>query len=171
MSPAAASPTRSAGHPASVVPGARAVRGAGRARPARIASVAPTERSPRLRPRGMSPRHRRRAPTKMADVTTGDTGLLVLASTPIGDLGDASPRLAAELAAADVVAAEDTRRFARLRRGLGIDVHARVVSYFEGNEERRTDELLEALRGGARVVLVTDAGTPAVSDPGYRLVA
>jgi 16S rRNA (cytidine1402-2'-O)-methyltransferase len=99
------------------------------------------------------------------------SGFLVLAATPIGTLADASPRLGAELAAADVVAAEDTRRLARLRAGLGIEMHARVVSYFDGNEERRTPELLSALRGGARVVLVTDAGTPSVSDPGYRLVA
>jgi 16S rRNA (cytidine1402-2'-O)-methyltransferase len=96
---------------------------------------------------------------------------LVLAATPIGTLADASPRLAAELSGADVVAAEDTRRLARLRAGLGIEINARVLSYFEGNEARRTPELLAALREGARVVLVTDAGTPSVSDPGYRLVA
>ena len=95
----------------------------------------------------------------------------MLAGTPIGDYADAAPRLAAELAVADVVAAEDTRRFRRLAAGLGAEVPGRVVSYFEGNEAGRTPELLEALIGGARVLLVTDAGMPAVSDPGYRLVA
>jgi 16S rRNA (cytidine1402-2'-O)-methyltransferase len=79
--------------------------------------------------------------------------------------------LAAELAGADVVAAEDTRRLGRLRAGLGIEIPGRVLSYFDGNEERRTPELLALMRDGARVVLVTDAGTPSVSDPGYRLVA
>jgi 16S rRNA (cytidine1402-2'-O)-methyltransferase len=112
-------------------------------------------------------------------VTSGDNrarseaeaGVLVLAATPIGSLDDASPRLASELAEADVVAAEDTRRLARLAAGLGIAVRGRTVSYFEGNEARRTQELLEELRSGQRVVLVTDAGMPSVSDPGYRLVA
>ncbi|MEV5979204.1 16S rRNA (cytidine(1402)-2'-O)-methyltransferase [Streptomyces sp. NPDC052114] len=98
-------------------------------------------------------------------------GTLVLAGTPIGDVADAPPRLAAELAAADVVAAEDTRRLRRLAQALGAEVGGRVVSYFEGNESARTPELVEALAGGARVLLVTDAGMPSVSDPGYRLVA
>jgi 16S rRNA (cytidine1402-2'-O)-methyltransferase len=98
-------------------------------------------------------------------------GLLVLAGTPIGDVEDAPPRLAAELAAADVVAAEDTRRMRRLATALGVTPAGRVVSYFEGNEVGRTPELVEALLGGARVLLVTDAGMPSVSDPGYRLVA
>ncbi|HEY4314337.1 MAG TPA: 16S rRNA (cytidine(1402)-2'-O)-methyltransferase [Actinomycetes bacterium] len=99
------------------------------------------------------------------------SGLLVLAGTPIGDPADASPRLVAELAGADVVAAEDTRRLRRLARDLGIEVPSRVVSYFDQNELSRTPELVEALVGGARVLLVTDAGMPSVSDPGYRLVA
>ncbi|MFL6238664.1 MAG: 16S rRNA (cytidine(1402)-2'-O)-methyltransferase [Actinomycetes bacterium] len=98
-------------------------------------------------------------------------GVLVVAATPIGDVDDAAPRLAAELARADVIAAEDTRRFARLRAALGVDIPGRVVSYFDGNEARRTTELLAELEAGARVVLVTDAGMPAISDPGYRLVA
>ena len=99
------------------------------------------------------------------------TGVLVLAGTPIGQVGDAPPRLAEELAAADVVAAEDTRRLRRLTTDLGIELRGRVVSYFEGNESARTPTLVEALTGGERVVLVTDAGMPSVSDPGYRLVA
>jgi 16S rRNA (cytidine1402-2'-O)-methyltransferase len=101
----------------------------------------------------------------------GVTGTLVLAGTPIGDIADAPPRLARELAAADVVAAEDTRRLRRLTQGLGVTPGGRVVSYFEGNESARTPELVEELLGGARVLLVTDAGMPSVSDPGYRLVA
>ncbi|MGW0774660.1 16S rRNA (cytidine(1402)-2'-O)-methyltransferase [Streptomyces sp. NPDC054802] len=99
------------------------------------------------------------------------TGTLVLAGTPIGDVADAPPRLAAELEGADVVAAEDTRRLRRLTQALGVHTKGRVVSYFEGNEAARTPELVEALTGGARVLLVTDAGMPSVSDPGYRLVA
>src|SRR5690349_16106223 len=98
-------------------------------------------------------------------------GVLVLAGTPIGQAGDAPPRLAVELAGAAVVAAEDTRRLKRLCADLGITLSGRVVSYFEGNEQARTPVLLEALLAGERVVLVTDAGMPSVSDPGYRLVA
>jgi 16S rRNA (cytidine1402-2'-O)-methyltransferase len=98
-------------------------------------------------------------------------GVLVLAGTPIGDPADAPPRLATELAAADVVAAEDTRRLRRLTQALGVRTTGRVVSYFEGNESARTPELVAALDDGARVLLVTDAGMPSVSDPGYRLVA
>ncbi|MEU5178455.1 16S rRNA (cytidine(1402)-2'-O)-methyltransferase [Streptomyces longwoodensis] len=98
-------------------------------------------------------------------------GTLVLAGTPIGDVADAPPRLARELADADVVAAEDTRRLRRLTQALGVTPRGRVVSYFEGNEAARTPELVDELLGGARVLLVTDAGMPSVSDPGYRLVA
>nr|WP_202886596.1 16S rRNA (cytidine(1402)-2'-O)-methyltransferase [Kribbella sandramycini] len=96
---------------------------------------------------------------------------MVLAGTPIGDVSDASPRLARVLAEADVVAAEDTRRLRRLTGELGITVSGRVVSYFEGNERERTPELLQALVEGRTVVVATDAGMPSVSDPGYRLVA
>lgn len=97
--------------------------------------------------------------------------MLILAATPIGTVADASGRLAIALAQADVVAAEDTRRFRRLAGDLEVDVTARVVSYFEGNEQQRTAELMEDLRAGRTVVLVTDAGMPSVSDPGYRIVA
>ena len=102
-----------------------------------------------------------------------DTGgvPLVLAGAPIGRSDDASPRLAAALASAELVAAEDTRRLHRLCADLGVVLTGRVVSYFEGNEAQRTPDLLAALRAGQRVVLVTDAGMPTVSDPGYRLVA
>ncbi|MCW2765547.1 MAG: rsmI [Nocardioides sp.] len=97
-------------------------------------------------------------------------GVLVLAATPIGRVADAPPRLAEELATADVVAAEDTRRLRRLTGDLGVTVTGRIVSYFEGNETARTPVLLDALLAGERVLLVTDAGMPSVSDPGYRLV-
>ncbi len=98
-------------------------------------------------------------------------GVLVLAATPIGRIEDAPPRLAHELANADVVAAEDTRRLKRLTSDLGVEITGRVVSYFEGNESARTPALVEALEAGERVLVVTDAGMPSVSDPGYRLVA
>ena len=98
-------------------------------------------------------------------------GVLVLAGTPIGDPADASPRLARELASADVVAAEDTRRLRRLVRELGVEPAGRVVSYYDANESSRAPELVEALLAGSRVLVVTDAGMPSVSDPGYRLVA
>ena len=98
------------------------------------------------------------------------SGLLLLAGTPIGDPQDAPPRLAAALTTADVVAAEDTRRLARLTAALGVVPSGRVLSYHEHNELRRTPELVAELVGGATVVVVTDAGMPSVSDPGFRLV-
>ena len=96
---------------------------------------------------------------------------LILAGVPIGRPGDASERLREVLSTADVVAAEDTRRLKRLTSDLGVSVGGRVVSYFEANEAERTPGLLHALREGLTVLLVTDAGMPSVSDPGYRLVA
>jgi 16S rRNA (cytidine1402-2'-O)-methyltransferase len=101
----------------------------------------------------------------------GSAGVVVLAATPIGDVSDASPRLVAELVNADVIAAEDSRRLRRLLARLGLQTEARIMSYFEGNEARRTDELVRLLEQGARVVVVSDAGMPSVSDPGYRLVS
>ncbi|EGD40982.1 tetrapyrrole methylase family protein [Nocardioidaceae bacterium Broad-1] len=100
-----------------------------------------------------------------------EDGVLVLAATPIGRVEDAPPRLASELATADVIAAEDTRRLRRLTTDLGVELKGRIVSYFEGNESARTPALLADLLDGNRVLLVTDAGMPSVSDPGYRLVA
>jgi 16S rRNA (cytidine1402-2'-O)-methyltransferase len=97
-------------------------------------------------------------------------GRIVLVGAPLGNAADASTRLRDELAGADIVAAEDTRRLYRLARDLGVRITGRVISYFEGNEVRRTPELVEAAREGARVALVTDGGMPSVSDPGYRLV-
>jgi 16S rRNA (cytidine1402-2'-O)-methyltransferase len=98
------------------------------------------------------------------------SGRLVLAGTPIGDVADAPPRLAELIVAADVVAAEDTRRFRRLAAALGVTPSGRVVSFHEHNESRRVDELVNAVRAGQTVLVVTDAGMPSVSDPGYRLV-
>jgi len=100
-----------------------------------------------------------------------EPGVLVLAATPIGDPRDASPRLAEELQHADVVAAEDTRRLRRLCSELGVTPSGAVVSYHEHNEASRTPELVERLAAGERVLVVTDAGMPSVSDPGYRLVS
>jgi 16S rRNA (cytidine1402-2'-O)-methyltransferase len=98
------------------------------------------------------------------------SGTLILAAGPIGQVADASGRLPQVLAEAAVVAAEDTRRLRRLLDALAVTPQGRVVSYFEGNEQRRTPELLDVLLGGGDVVVVTDAGMPSVSDPGYRLV-
>ena len=98
-------------------------------------------------------------------------GTLIVAATPIGRAGDASPRLASALAAAAVIAAEDTRRVRRLAAALGVTLAGRTVSYYDDVEQERVAGLLAALRSGDDVLLITDAGTPGVSDPGYRLVA
>jgi 16S rRNA (cytidine1402-2'-O)-methyltransferase len=98
-------------------------------------------------------------------------GRVVLAGAPLGRAADASRRLAEALASAPVVAAEDTRRLSRLASDLGVTVTGRVLSFFEGNEVGRVPQLLERLRAGLDVLVITDAGMPSVSDPGYRLVA
>ena len=100
----------------------------------------------------------------------GQPGRIVLAATPIGNVGDASPRLVELLTTADIVAAEDTRRLHRLVQNLGVTVGGRVISYHEHNEAVKTAELLDHVRAGKTIVMVTDAGMPAVSDPGFRLV-
>ena len=99
------------------------------------------------------------------------SGVLTLAATPIGDRVDASPRLIEALATSQLIAAEDTRRLRRLTTALGVTPTGRVLSYFEQNEAARTVELCARLEAGEDVLLVTDAGMPSVSDPGYRLVA
>lgn len=99
------------------------------------------------------------------------SAVLVLAATPIGDSRDASPRLLEELATAPIIAAEDTRRLRKLCDRLGVAPTGRVLSYHEHNEASRTPDLITSLGQGERVLLVTDAGMPSVSDPGYRLVS
>lgn len=101
----------------------------------------------------------------------GPAGTLTLAAAPIGQPGDASPRLAAALRTAPVIAAEDTRRILRLAASLGVHLTGRLVSYYENVEQARAVTLLDKLLAGLDVLLVTDAGMPGVSDPGYRLVA
>ena len=98
------------------------------------------------------------------------SGRVVLAGTPIGNVEDAPPRLAHLIATADVVAAEDTRRLRRLCASLGVEPAGQVVSYHEHNEGARTDDLVARAAAGATVLLLTDAGMPTVSDPGYRVV-
>jgi 16S rRNA (cytidine1402-2'-O)-methyltransferase len=102
--------------------------------------------------------------------TAPGPGRLVLAATPIGNVEDASAHLRRLLAEADVVAAEDTRRTRALAARLGVEIGGRVVSHHEHNEAERSADLLEVVAGGGTVVVVTDAGMPAVSDPGFRVV-
>lgn len=97
-------------------------------------------------------------------------GALILAATPIGSSRDASEALRELLSSADIVAAEDTRRAVTLLRRLGIVAEGRIVSFFEGNEAQRTPELVAAAQAGQTVALITDAGMPSISDPGYRVV-
>ena len=97
-------------------------------------------------------------------------GRVILAGTPLGQPGDASARLRDALAGAPLIAAEDTRRLRRLCLDLGVSPTGRIVSFFDANEVARVGLLLEALRGGEDVLVVTDAGMPSVADPGYRLV-
>ena len=101
----------------------------------------------------------------------GTAGTLLVAGTGIGRPDDAPPRLAAALAEAPVIAAEDTRRVRRLAADIGVRIAGRVVSYYDAVESARTPGLIADLLAGLDVLLVTDAGMPAVSDPGYRLVA
>jgi 16S rRNA (cytidine1402-2'-O)-methyltransferase len=94
---------------------------------------------------------------------------LTLAATPLGNPGDASPRLKEAIASAEVIAAEDSRRFHRLAADLGVTFTAKVISFFDGNETARTEEVLALLQGGKKVLVVSDAGMPTISDPGFRL--
>lgn len=98
------------------------------------------------------------------------TGRLVLAATPIGNVDDASLRVRAALESADVVAAEDTRRVRDLARRMGIEISGTVLALHEHNERARAVELIEKVQSGQTVVVVSDAGMPTVSDPGYALV-
>lgn len=98
------------------------------------------------------------------------SGLLLLAATPVGNAEDASARLIDALRECDVIAAEDTRKLRGLTARLGIEPRGQVLSFFEGNESTRAPELIERARSGAKVLVVTDAGMPSISDPGFRLV-
>ena len=98
-----------------------------------------------------------------------EAGTILLAATPIGDVRDASPRVVAALEGADIVAAEDTRRALALASRLGIKLSGRLVALHDHNEAEKAAGIVEAARGGARVVFVSDAGMPTVSDPGFRL--
>jgi 16S rRNA (cytidine1402-2'-O)-methyltransferase len=119
---------------------------------------------------GSSEPDARTAGRREQDLRSGGPGRIVLAATPIGNVGDASARLVELLATADLVAAEDTRRLHRLVQSLDVAVSGRIISYHEHNEATKTAELLEQVRSGKTLVMVTDAGMPAVSDPGFRLV-
>ena len=98
-----------------------------------------------------------------------DPGSILLVATPIGDVRDASPRVVAALEGADIVAAEDTRRALALASRLGIKLGGRLIALHDHNEAEKAASIVEAARGGARVVFVSDAGMPTVSDPGFRL--
>ena len=96
--------------------------------------------------------------------------MLILAGLPIGDVQDASAHLISEIEKSDFIAAEDSRKFARLCQDLKITHHAKVISFFEGNESDRIDELTKILKSDKNILVVTDAGMPGISDPGYRLI-
>lgn len=95
---------------------------------------------------------------------------LILAATPLGNPGDASARLKLAITEATIIAAEDSRRFHRLCQDIDVVFTAQVLSFFEGNEVDRTRELLAELKSGAKVLVVSDAGMPTISDPGFRLM-
>lgn len=98
------------------------------------------------------------------------TGTLIVAATPLGNIDDATPRLRVALATADIVAAEDTRRTYHLARALGVTIIGKVLSHYDHNEDDRAAQLVDFLRQGLTVLVVSDAGMPTVSDPGYRVV-
>ena len=99
------------------------------------------------------------------------TGRLLIGATPLGQPSDASARLVKALASADVVAAEDTRRIRTLAQALDVKLAGKVVSLYDANEASRVPALVSEIEAGAMVLLVSDAGMPLISDPGYRLVA
>ena len=116
-------------------------------------------------------RHRRRAMAyRGRGMKDSNPGTLTVAATPLGQPADASPRLAGALAAAQLIAAEDTRRVLRLARELGVRLTGRLISYYNGVDKDKAAEFVAALEAGTDVLLIADAGMPGVSDPGYRLV-
>ncbi len=106
----------------------------------------------------------------MGDSGSVSDGKIYLAATPIGDPNDATPRLRTLLETADVIGAEDTRRLLNLAGRIGVTPAGRILAFHDHNEAERTGELLDAARAGQTVLVVSDAGMPTVSDPGYRLV-
>ena len=97
-------------------------------------------------------------------------GQLILAATPLGNVLDASPRLKQTLTEADLIAAEDTRKAKRLIQDLNLDIKAPIISFFEENEIEKIPELINKLKQGSKIVVISDAGTPSISDPGFKLV-
>lgn len=97
-------------------------------------------------------------------------GIILFAGTPLGNPEDASGRLATAISSADLIAAEDTRKFRALAERMRVTPRGKVVSHFEANESVRIQELVDAAARGNTVLVVTDAGMPSVSDPGFRLV-
>ena len=95
---------------------------------------------------------------------------LIIAATPLGNPADASARLVAAIESAQIIAAEDSRRFHRLASDLKAHFSATIISFFEGNEEERTKEILKFLHEGRAVLLISDAGMPTISDPGFKLI-
>ena len=96
--------------------------------------------------------------------------MLILACGPLGNVGDATARVVSALESAPYIAAEDSRKLARLTSDLGIRYTGKVISYFEGNESERIDQLTAILLSGEDLLVITDAGAPGISDPGYRLI-
>ena len=96
--------------------------------------------------------------------------MLILACGPLGNAADTTARIKAALESAPYIAAEDSRKLSRLTSDLGIRYEGKVISYFEGNESERIDQLTEILKSGDDLLVITDAGAPGISDPGYRLI-
>ena len=109
--------------------------------------------------------------TADATVTSEEGGVLILGGTPIGNLADASDRLRTELATADLIAVEDTRKLRTLASGLGVRTRGRVIVNHDHNEEERSETIVQAVQDGQRVLLLSDAGMPTISDPGYVAAA
>lgn len=109
--------------------------------------------------------------TADAAVTSEEGGVLILGGTPIGNLADASDRLRTELATADLIAVEDTRKLRTLASGLGVRTRGRVIVNHDHNEDERSATIVQAVQDGQRVLLLSDAGMPTISDPGYVAAA
>lgn len=111
------------------------------------------------------------APNSDVPVTSEEGGVLILGGTPIGNLADASDRLRSALATADLIAVEDTRKLRTLASGLGVRTRGRVIVNHDHNEEERSVTIVQAVQDGQRVLLLSDAGMPTISDPGYVAAA